>query len=83
MMNEDDMKQQGLTRHEVVDIKSYFNGEERVAKNFIVVPMPIAKRCVATYFPEANVLVSINSVAHTSNTPASKSIVVKLEKRTE
>ena len=80
MMNEEDMKQQGLSKHEVVDIKSFFNGEERVAKNFIIVPMPIAKRCVATYFPETNCLVSINSVAHTSNTPASKSVVVKLER---
>ena len=81
MMNEADMKQQGFSRHEVVDIKSFFNGEERVAKNFIIVPMPIAKRCVATYFPETNCLVSINSVAHTSNTPASKSVVVKLERQ--
>ncbi|HYV90195.1 MAG TPA: FdhF/YdeP family oxidoreductase [Chitinophagales bacterium] len=82
MMNEEDMKQLGFTRHEVVDIKSYFNGEERIAKKFIIVPMPIAKGCVATYFPEANVLVSINAVAHTSNTPVSKSVVVKLEKHT-
>ncbi|MFI5134675.1 MAG: FdhF/YdeP family oxidoreductase [Chitinophagales bacterium] len=80
MMNEEDMKQQGLSRHEVVDIKSFFQNEERVAKNFIVVPMPIARRCVATYFPEANVLVNINSVAHTSNTPASKSVIVKLNR---
>jgi len=80
MMNEEDMKQSGFRRHEVVDIKSYFQNEERTAENFIVVPMPIARRCVATYFPEANVLVSINAVAHTSNTPASKSVIVKLEK---
>lgn len=80
MMNEEDMQKRGFSKHEVVDIKSFFNGEERVAKNFIIVPMPIAKRCVATYFPETNCLVSINSVAHTSNTPASKSVVVKLER---
>lgn len=81
MMNETDMLEQGLARHEVVDMKSFFNGEERIAANFIVVPMPIAKRCVATYFPEANVLVNINSVAHSSNTPVSKSVVVKLIKK--
>ena len=81
MMNEGDMREHGFAKHEVVDIKSFFNGEERVAKNFIVVPMPIARRCVATYFPEANVLISINSVAHSSNTPASKSVVVKLVKQ--
>lgn len=80
MMHEADMKEAGLQKHEVVDISSYFNGEERTVQKFIVVPMPIARRCVATYFPEANALVHINSVAHTSNTPASKSVVVKVKK---
>jgi hypothetical protein len=63
-----------------VDIKSFYAGEERIAKNFIVVPMPIARQCVATYFPETNCLVSINAVAHSSNTPASKSVIVKMTK---
>lgn len=81
MMNKEDMKASGFVRHEVVDIKSDFKGEERVASNFIIVPMPIAKRCVATYFPETNCLVSINSVAHSSNTPASKSVVVRIVKK--
>jgi hypothetical protein len=34
---------------------------------------------VAAYFPEANVLVPLDSVAEVSNTPASKSVVVRLE----
>lgn len=80
MMNEEDMQQAGFAKHEVVDIISRFNGEEREVKNFKVVPIPIARRCVATYFPEANALVHINAVAHTSNTPASKSVIVKLRK---
>ena len=78
MMNEEDMSAAGFARHEVVDLKSYHAGEERTAENFIVVPMPIARRCIATYFPETNCLVNINAVAHTSNTPASKSVVVKV-----
>jgi len=80
MMNEEDMQQAGFAKYEVVDIISRFNDEERIVKNFKIVPMPIAKKCVATYFPEANALVSINSVAHTSNTPASKSVIVRLRK---
>jgi molybdopterin-dependent oxidoreductase alpha subunit len=80
MMNEEDMKKEGFSRHEVVDIKSFYAGEERIAKNFIIVPMPIARQCVATYFPETNCLVSINAVAHSSNTPASKSVIVKMIK---
>lgn len=81
MMNEADMTIAGLSKHEVVDLISHYDATERVAENFVVVPMPIARKCVATYFPEANVLVSINQVAHTSNTPASKSVVVKMRKR--
>lgn len=83
MMHEADMKEAGLQKHEVVDISSYFNGEERTVQKFIIVPMPIARKCVATYFPEANALVHINSVAHTSNTPASKSVIVKIKRHNE
>lgn len=83
MMNELDMQQAGFKKHEVVDITSICNGEQRFVKNFIIVPMPIARNCVATYFPEANALVHIDSVAHTSNTPASKSVIVRLHKHVE
>ncbi|HRH49965.1 MAG TPA: FdhF/YdeP family oxidoreductase [Panacibacter sp.] len=83
MMNEQDMQQAGFKKHEVVDITSICNGEQRFVKKFIIVPMPIARNCVATYFPEANALVHIDSVAHTSNTPASKSVIVKFHKHVE
>jgi len=83
MMNEEDMKQFGFSKHEAVDIISRFNGDERVVENFKIVPIPIAKKCVATYFPEANALIHINAVAHTSNTPASKSVIVRLRKHIE
>jgi anaerobic selenocysteine-containing dehydrogenase len=46
----------------------------------VVVQYPIPQGCAATYFPEANVLVPISSVADKSNTPASKSVVIKVEK---
>jgi hypothetical protein len=36
---------------------------------------------VATYFPEANVLVPLEQKAKFSGTPASKSVVVKVRKR--
>jgi len=45
----------------------------------MVAPIRIARGCTATYFPEANVLVSINSAADQSNTPASKSVVISIE----
>jgi hypothetical protein len=55
---------------------------ERRAKAFRLVGYPTARGCAATYFPEANPLVPLDSVAETSNTPTSKSIVVRLERAT-
>ena len=79
-MNPDDMDAQGLQKLDQVDLVSHFNGEERIAKKFLVVPYSIPRQCTATYFPEANVLVPLKSVAHTSNTPASKTVVISVKK---
>ncbi|MEM7382695.1 MAG: hypothetical protein AAF361_16115, partial [Bacteroidota bacterium] len=53
-------------------------GISRVARKFIVVPYDIPRNCVATYFPEANVLVPISSFAEKSQTPTSKSVVITI-----
>ncbi|HVF11068.1 MAG TPA: FdhF/YdeP family oxidoreductase, partial [Abditibacteriaceae bacterium] len=79
LLNPDDMKEANLEQGQVVDLISHFQGEERTARRFIVVPFPIPRRCAATYFPEANVLVPIGSVAEKSNTPASKSVVITIQ----
>jgi len=80
LMNENDIKKLGLSKREVVDIYNYHDNKERVAHQFIVLPYNIPEQCCATYFPETNVLVPINSTADGSNTPTSKSVVVKLKK---
>jgi molybdopterin-dependent oxidoreductase alpha subunit len=77
-LNSEDVTEQGLSAGQVVDLVSHFEGEERIARRFIVVPYQIPRRCAATYFPEANVLVPVRSVADKSNTPASKSVVISL-----
>ncbi len=82
-LNPEDMREAGLAPGEVVDITSHFEGEERCVRRFIVVPYRIPRRCAATYFPEANPLVHVGSVADGSNTPASKSVVVSLSPSTE
>jgi molybdopterin-dependent oxidoreductase alpha subunit len=73
-----DAQNQGLREGDVVDITSHFTDGERTAKHFVIVPCRIPAGCCATYFPEANVLVPLGSVARKSNTPASKSVVVTL-----
>ena len=77
-MNPEDMRECSFQQGQPVDITSHFEGQEREAQHFLVAPYSIPRGCVATYFPEGNVLVPIGSVAEISNTPTSKSIVVTL-----
>jgi molybdopterin-dependent oxidoreductase alpha subunit len=77
-MNADDVSESGLQQGQFVDLTSHYKDETRVAKHFMVAPFNIPRGCSATYFPEANVLVSINSAADRSNTPTSKSVVITI-----
>ena len=77
-MNSDDIRDLGLTAGQVVDLTSYFQGQTRVARHFLVVAYDIPRRCAASYFPETNVLVPLDSVAETSNTPTSKYVVIRV-----
>jgi molybdopterin-dependent oxidoreductase alpha subunit len=79
-MNEKDMVRHNLQAGDIVDLYNYHDGIERVARKFIVVAFNIPEQCTATYFPETNVLVPINSVADKSNTPTSKFVVLKVRK---
>src|SRR5579859_6356742 len=80
LMNPDDIQENGWHAGDLLDITSHFRNdgreELRRAPRFVLVPYEIPRRCVATYFPEANVLVPIGSVALRSNTPTSKAVVV-------
>jgi molybdopterin-dependent oxidoreductase alpha subunit len=78
LLNAEDIREAGLAAGSIVDLISHFEGEQRIARRFIVVPYSIPRRSAATYFPETNVLVPLRSVADKSNTPASKSVVITL-----
>ncbi len=81
MVNADDLVQLGLKDADVVDLVSEFSdGIERRAQGFRVVSFDTARGCAAAYFPETNVLVPLDSTADGSNTPTSKSVVIRLEK---
>jgi molybdopterin-dependent oxidoreductase alpha subunit len=77
-LNEQDVAELGLTQGQIVDLTSHFNGEKRTAKHFMVVPYSIPRRCAAAYFPEANVLVPVDSVTPKSGTPISKFIPITI-----
>lgn len=70
----------GIADGAIVDLVSeWADQRERRAPKFRVVAYDIARRTCAAYFPEANVLVPLDSVADESNTPTSKAIVIRLE----
>ena len=78
MMNEDDMRDAGIAPESLVDLENNFGGIHRAARRFTAVPYPIPRRCVGTYFPEANVLVPLERYADESFTPASKDVIVTI-----
>ena len=77
-LNAEDIAQLGLAQGQIVDLTSHFNGETRTAPHFMIVPYSIPRRCAAAYFPEANALVPIDSVARMSNTPVSKFVPITI-----
>ncbi|MFJ8181963.1 FdhF/YdeP family oxidoreductase [Streptomyces sp. NPDC096105] len=80
LVNPEDARELRLADGSYVDLVSEWkDGVERRAPGFRVVHYPTARGCAAAYYPETNVLVPLDATADTSNTPASKSVVVRLE----
>ncbi|MFJ6388665.1 FdhF/YdeP family oxidoreductase [Streptomyces sp. NPDC091972] len=80
LVNPEDADRLRLADGSYVDLVSEWrDGVERRAPGFRVVHYPTARGCAAAYYPETNVLVPLDATADTSNTPASKSVVVRLE----
>ncbi|MFD6418297.1 FdhF/YdeP family oxidoreductase [Streptomyces sp. NPDC060194] len=78
-----DLRELGYDDGSVVDVVSVWrDGTERRAADFRLVPYSTPRGCAAAYYPEANVLVPLGSVADRSNTPTSKGIVVRFEPST-
>ncbi|MBD0725963.1 hypothetical protein B6A10_12300 [Flavobacterium sp. L1I52] len=82
-MNEKDIEKEGFKNGDKVDLFNYDDGIERIAPLFIIVAYPIPEKNTVTYFPETNVLVSVNNVVKESNMPASKYVKIKIKKHEE
>jgi molybdopterin-dependent oxidoreductase alpha subunit len=80
LVNEADIAELGFRDGDMVHLISEFRGTERRAENFRIVSYSTPKGCAAAYYPETNVLVPLDSVADTSGTPTSKSVIVRLER---
>lgn len=86
LVNSEDLEDLGFRDGQVVDVVSEWTTsdgkqQERRAPSFRLVSYPTPKGCAAAYYPEANALVPLDSVGEISNTPASKSVVIRLEAR--
>jgi molybdopterin-dependent oxidoreductase alpha subunit len=75
-----DLASLGIADGDLVDLVSVAEDGERRLPGIRVVGYPTAAGCAATYYPEANVLVSLDQVSDESNTPVFKSLVVRLER---
>lgn len=81
MMNPDDMTELNLTKGQEIDITSHWGDRKIHSERWKVIPYEIPKGNLCSYFPEANVLVPLESTAQGSNTPTSKWIEVTISTR--
>ncbi|MGN6827690.1 FdhF/YdeP family oxidoreductase [Paucibacter sp. M5-1] len=78
-INAEDLRQIDMKAGDWVDITSlYDDGQSRHAERFLLVEYDIPRGCLASYYPETNPLVPLQSFAIDARTPTSKSIPVKL-----
>jgi molybdopterin-dependent oxidoreductase alpha subunit len=81
LVNPEDLAELGLAEGEHVDVFSEWTDDvERCLRDYRLVSYPTSRQCAAAYFPEANVLVPLESVAEGSNTPTSKSVIIRIER---
>ncbi|MGH8105878.1 MAG: molybdopterin dinucleotide binding domain-containing protein, partial [Arenimonas sp.] len=73
-----DLEKHGWQAGMLVDITSVWHDGERCVKGFTLVEYTIPDGCLASYFPETNPLVPLDSVSERAGTPTSKSIPVRL-----
>ena len=81
MMNKDDMRDIGASVGQEVDLTSHWEGRKIHSERWKIVPYDIPRGNLCSYFPEANVLVPLESTAEGSNTPTSKWIEISISLR--
>jgi len=80
-MNPDDIVRLGLTEGEHVNLVTGFQDNvKREVKGFRIVSYPVARGCVAAYFPEATPLIPLWHRDENSHTPSYKVVPVQVSK---
>ncbi|AYJ86809.1 formate dehydrogenase [Sphingomonas paeninsulae] len=78
-MNSADIARDGLHEGQIVALESDVgDGITRVREGLIVMPYSIPEGCLGAYYPECNVLMSVEHFAEESHVPAAKSVPVRI-----
>jgi molybdopterin-dependent oxidoreductase alpha subunit len=78
-MNEDDMRDRGLKKYDLVDMTSFAkDGSTRHLSGFRAIPYNLPRGCAMGYMPELNVLCPIGDYSAQSDQPLMKHVVVKI-----
>jgi molybdopterin-dependent oxidoreductase alpha subunit len=79
-INPADIQRLGFKEGQSVTLRSLWDDQvERKVSGFKLIPYSIPAGNIATYYPETNPLVPLDSLGEFSNTPTSKSIAIELE----
>ena len=78
-MNAADIARAGLSEGQIVALESDADdGKTRVREGLIVMPYSIPEGCLGAYYPECNVLMSVDHYAEESHVPAAKTVPVRI-----
>ena len=77
-MNAEEMAERGWKTGHEVNLVSHWRDGERHSNGWLLIPYAIPRGNLASYFPEANVLIPLDSTADVSNTPTSKWIEISM-----
>jgi len=78
LMNISDIRKMGLDMSRKVILYNEYDNQHRSVPGLKIVQYDIPEKCIATYYPECNPLIPIGLKARKSNTPAFKSVRVKI-----
>jgi anaerobic selenocysteine-containing dehydrogenase len=81
-VNPRDIEELGFRDGEIVDLVTHWEGDDHIrrAQDFRIVAYQTPRGSAAAYYPETNPLVPLDSTALGSNTPTSKSVIIRLER---
>ncbi len=79
-LHADDIAAHGFRDGELIDIETWWPGDDvvRAVEDFRIVAYDTPRGSAAAYYPETSPLIPLDSTADGSNTPTSKSVVIKL-----